>query len=273
MSERQNYPAGVPCWVDTLQGDAEAARWFYETLFGWRFVGPGPVAGDSAGAYYVARVRDRDVAGILPRPPNAPAIAAWNTYVAVDRVDDLVARVTGSGGSVLVPVFDASPAGRSAVFADPSGAVFCGWEPASRKGAQLVNEPSAWAMSSLLTPDPEGATRFYRAVFGWQSDTFSHRGGSAGLFRLPGYIGGEPQQPVPRDMVATFIPMTNDSAPGTRASWEVEFLVDDADAVARNASEMGGTVLVEPHDVPRFRSATIADPQGATFTVDTLKAA
>ncbi len=36
MSERAHYPPGVPCWVDTLQPDPEAATRFYAALFGWQ---------------------------------------------------------------------------------------------------------------------------------------------------------------------------------------------------------------------------------------------
>jgi uncharacterized protein len=32
MSERNDYPPGVPCWVDTLQPDADAAVRFYGDL-------------------------------------------------------------------------------------------------------------------------------------------------------------------------------------------------------------------------------------------------
>ena len=64
MSERDQYPAGVPCWVETLQPDPQAALDFYGPLFDWEFAGPGPVPGDPPGKYFVARVRGRDVAGI-----------------------------------------------------------------------------------------------------------------------------------------------------------------------------------------------------------------
>jgi len=40
---------------------------------------------------------------------------------------------------------------------------------------------------------------------------------------------------------------------------------DDADAVAANAQELGGTVVVAPFDAPWVRTTVIADPQGATF--------
>jgi hypothetical protein len=46
------------------------------------------------------------------------------------------------------------------VFSDPSGAVFCVWQPDTHRGTQLVNEPGAWSMSLLNTRDPEGSKAF-----------------------------------------------------------------------------------------------------------------
>ena len=37
MSEREQYPAGVSCWVETLQPDPRGALDFYGALFGWEF--------------------------------------------------------------------------------------------------------------------------------------------------------------------------------------------------------------------------------------------
>jgi predicted enzyme related to lactoylglutathione lyase len=46
----------------------------------------------------------------------------------------------------------------------------------------------------------------------------------------------------------------------------VTFAVDDADAIAEKAAELGGQVIVPPSDAPWVRMTVIADPQGATFT-------
>jgi predicted enzyme related to lactoylglutathione lyase len=45
----------------------------------------------------------------------------------------------------------------------------------------------------------------------------------------------------------------------------VTFAVDDADATAAKATDLGGKVIVPPFDAPWVRTTVLADPQGATF--------
>jgi hypothetical protein len=265
MSERDIYGPGVPCWVDTLQHDPRAAAEFYGGLFGWEFAGPGEMP--DGGEYYVARVSGRDVAGIGSMPSTgAPPTPAWTTHVAVQSADEASEHAIAAGGTVVAQPFDAAPAGRMAVLSDPTGALFCVWEAGDRKGAQRVNEPGAWAMSALSTDDPDGAASFYGTVFGWQSDVVSAGEATFTLWRLPGYVGGEPQQPVPRDVVGVMMPRSGDAP----AAWNVDFWVDDADDVAARADDRGGQVIIAPRDVPGFRNAVLADPQGAVFSVSQL---
>ena len=270
MSERDRYPAGVPCWVETLQLDVQAALDFYGPVFGWDFTGPGSIPsktpGDPPGQYFVGRLKGRDVAGVgaLPDRTQRPS---WVTYIRVDNTEDVVKRTKHAGGRVLDGPVDAPPAGRLAVLADPSGAVVCAWEAGTREGAQLVNEPSAWAMSTLHVADTEEAKAFYGTVFGWEPEQF----GPVTLWRLPGYVGGEPTQPVPRDVVGVMAPIAA-GANGAAAQprWSVDFWIDDADAAAVRAAALGGSVIVPPHDTPGFRSSVIADPQGAVFSISRL---
>lgn len=264
MSRRDHYPDGVPCFVDTLTPDLDSALGFYRGIFGWEFAGPGPMPGEPAGGYYVARLHGDDVAGVGSAPADGASFGpAWNTYVAVDAVDTAADRVRAAGGSVLVEPFDAAPAGRMAVVADPSGTSFCLWKAGLRQGAARVNEPSAWAMSLLSTPDPEGAKGFYGELFGWSADEF---GDGVWLWRRPGYVGGEPEQPVPRDVVAAM------TAAGDRPpAWTVDFWIDDADAAAAAAAELGGSVVAPPFSEAVFRRTILAAPDGAAFSVSQLQ--
>lgn len=264
MSERDHYPHGVPCWVDTGQADVDAALDFYGAVFGWDFAGPGDMPGEPPGRYYVARVGGKDVAGVSTQPADTPIV--WNTHVSVTSADAAARAAAENGGSVIVAPFDAPPAGRLAVLADPAGAVFGAWEPQARSGAQRINEPSAWAMSRLHTNDPETARSFYGAVLGWESEALSMGDATFWLFRLPGYVGGEPHQPVPRDSVAVMM----DAGLQMPPHWSVDFWIDDTDAAAERAAERGGTVVAAPFDIPMFRTAVLQDPQGATFSISQL---
>ena len=48
---------------------------------------------------------------------------------------------------------------------------------------------------------------------------------------------------------------------------EVDFLVDSADRAAAQLVAAGGTVLVEPFDIPVGRLAVVADPFGNPLTI------
>jgi predicted enzyme related to lactoylglutathione lyase len=262
MSERDEYPHGVPCWVEALVPDPRAATAFYAEVFGWEFTGPGKMPDEPSSDYFVARLRGRDVAGIGLLPRDAPA-PSWITHVRTDSADETAKAAVAAGGAVVVEPFDVPPVGRMAVLDDPAGARFCAWQAGGREGAEIVNEPSAWAMSGLHTPDPERSQDFYRAVFGWEPEPF----GPIWLFRLPGFVGGEPSQPVPRDVVATMFP-----ADGGDAFWQPDFWIADVDGAAAAAGARGGSVIEPPAEFEGapFRSAVLADPDGASFSLSQL---
>lgn len=131
----------------------------------------------------------------------------------------------------------------------------------------MVNEPGAWAMSSLSTDDPEGAKRFYSELFGWGTRSFEMGGGEITMFTVPDYVGGEPQQPVPRDVVAVMEPRSGDE--DGPPSWTVGFWVADVDAAVAKLSDAGGEVLAPPSDLTGagLRQAVVRDPQGAMLTL------
>lgn len=272
MPERDGYIPGVPCWVDTNQPDPEAAAAFYSGLFGWEMKDVMPP--ESEGAYLVGRIRGGDVAAVSSIPAGAPPMAMWNTYIDVESADEAVAKVLAAGGKTLAAPFDVEDAGRMAVVADPEGAVFCVWEPKAHKGAQIVNEAGALNFNGLNTRDVDGAKAFYGAVFGWTTLDL----GGAEMWTLPGYGDHlEERDPGLREQLAEFggptgfedvvasIDPIGDDQPDVPAHWSVTFGVDDADAIAAKAAELGGTVLVAPFDAPWVRMAVLADPAGATF--------
>lgn len=277
MFERDGYPPGVPCWVDTLQPDPEAALAFYGGLFGWEFQEATPPGAPQQ--YFIAKLRGADVAGVGSQPDAMPGTPVWSTYMGVESADQAAVKVAGEGGTVVMGPVDVGPAGRMGVVADPAGATFCVWQAGDRRGAQLVNEPGSWNFSELNTRDPRGAKAFYGAVFGWETGESAMEGGD--FWRRPGYAEFlERSDPDLRkrhadvgapegfeDAVAWLLPMTSERfGEDTPSHWSTTFAVDDADAVADRATELGGKVLVAPMDAPWVRLAVLSDPQGAVFT-------
>jgi predicted enzyme related to lactoylglutathione lyase len=272
MAERDGYIPGVPCWVDTNQPDPEAALPFYSGLFGWEFEDVMPQG--SEGQYYIGRLRGGDVAAIGSIPAGTPARAMWNTYIWVSSADETAATAREAGGAVVTEPFDVLDSGRMAVLTDPEGAAFCVWQPRSHKGAQVVNEHGSVNFNGLNTRDRATAEAFYGALFGWRLLRLP----SGWSWALPGY-GDHLEEATPGwrermasfgapegfvDVVAALSPIA-DSDADTPAHWDVTFGVDDVDASAAQAAELGGAVVSGPSDAPWSRTAVINDPQGATF--------
>lgn len=277
--EREGFPPGVPCWIDTEQPDPEAAAAFYGGLFGWQFAERLPPDADAS--YLVASLSSKEVAGIRTTPQGSSPEPAWNTYVGVADVDATLARLRDAGGTITDEPSDIGDAGRMAVCADPSGAAFRLWQPGTLHGAQSVNAPGTWNFSELNTNDPEGGRRFYEAVFGWEADEVDFGSTRSIMVRLPGYADfleqfdpgirqrhadfGAP--PGFSECIAWILPLRGE---GASPHWSVTFAVDDTDAVAARSRELGGTLLVDPFDIPPVRSSVIRDPQGAVFTANSF---
>lgn len=272
MPERDHYIPGVPCWVDTSQPDPEAVLEFYSGLFGWEFESAMPA--DVPGEYFMARLRGGNVAAVGSIPDGAPQAAMWNTYVAVASADETAAKVRDAGGTVVMEPFDVMSSGRMAVFMDPEGAAFCVWQANEHFGAHIVNEHGAVNFNGLHTRDVEGAKAFYGAVFGWTTLAID----AGEMWTLPGY-GDDLERDRPglrkqmaemggpagfEDVVASINPIAADQ-PDMQPHWSVTFGVDDANATAAKAAELGGSIIVPPFDAPWSRLTILSDPQGARF--------
>jgi len=108
----------------------------------------------------------------------------------------------------------------------------------------------------LMTPDPDGATRFYEAVVGWS------------VSPTPGPIDyrmiAAPDGPVAGMMQLDAAMQAGGAKPG----WLIYFGVDDVDAATETAKGLGAAVHVPPTDIPNVgRFALMADPQGAPFYI------
>ncbi len=251
MPTMTSYAQGTPNWVDLQTSDQDAAKAFYAGLFGWTYDDQPMPQGRM---YSMAVLGGHPVAAIASQSPELAAAGAppmWNTYLAVDSVDEAAGRVEAAGGKVAMAPFDVMDAGRMAFVLDPAGAPVALWQANQHIGATLVNEPGAVTWNELITTDP-GVVKFYADVLGMTTSTMDMGGGPYTVFEAGGRMVGGTTAP---------------QMPGVPNHWHVYFEVADADAAAAKAAELGGTVMVAPFDIPVGRIAVIGDPQGAVFSI------
>jgi predicted enzyme related to lactoylglutathione lyase len=244
MPEKTAYHPGTPCWVDVAWDDVEACAAFYSGLFGWQ-----PTVMPDGGGYTMFHQDGKAVAAAGPNQDGRPP--QWSTYIATDDADAAAARIVAAGGSLLLEPFDVFDAGRMAFATDSQGSVFGLWQARAHIGAQLVNEPFAYAWAELLTTDIVSSQSFYTAVFGW----------------VPQEVGDDPdflyRMQLVGDLPVGGIFQVEEMPPG----WAVYFAVEDADATTARAEELGGRVLRPPGDTRYGRMAVLADAGGAGFAV------
>jgi uncharacterized protein len=251
MPVRSSYVQGTPNWVDLQTTDQQAAKGFYAALFGWTYDDqPMP----QGAVYSMAKLGDHYVAAIAPQSPELAAAGAppmWNTYLAVDSVDDAVAKVGAARGQVAMRPFDVMDAGRMALVLDPGGAAVAFWQANQHIGATLVNEPGTVIWNELITADPS-VTKFYEQVLGLTTATVDMGTGEYRMFQVDDQpVGGA----------------TAPQMKGVPNHWQVYFAVADADATAADINKRGGSILAQPFDTPAGRMAAALDPQGAAFSI------
>ncbi|GAA2749084.1 VOC family protein [Kitasatospora cinereorecta] len=244
---------GTPCWASLVTGDPEGAKAFYGALLGWEFT-PGPA---TIGTYARATLNAAEVAGLGVAPPGAGHSVEWTTYFAVDDADEVSQRVRECGGTVAVGPLQAERAGRLAVAADLSGAVFGLWQGQEHPGWEVAGEPGAPVWNELVTPDESAAAVFYRAVLGRTVVEAEASAVARGEDDARLLVDGRPVAGIRHGV---------GPEPGP-ARWQVHFAVADADLTAHQASQLGGRVVLGPYDTPHGRVARLADPQGGRFSV------
>ncbi|WP_128430069.1 VOC family protein [Streptomyces cyaneus] len=239
---------GGPCWTELGTDDLAAAKRFYEGLFGWRAETD---PRQEAGGYTIAHLGDAAVAALTPLYQEGQPVA-WNVSFAVPDADAAAARVTEAGGSVLVGPMDVFDVGRFAVAVDPTGAAFQLWQARAFPGAGLLSAPGSLGWVELLTRAPERAVEFYTTVFGWSVNASEH-------YTQWGIEGAD---------FGGMVTMDDKFPHEVPAHWLPYFAVLDVDMTAADATEAGGTILMEPTSVPDGpRIAVLRDPQGAVFGV------
>ena len=250
---------GRPLWFELMTTDTAGAEGFYRNVVGWASA---PFEGAPQPYTMFTRSGEVPVAGLMERPQGMNAPPFWAMYIGVPNLEEGVARVQQLGGREHSPVIDVPTVGRMQMMADPQGAAFYIYEPATTdqppEGAPEVGEAS-WL--ELMTTDAPAALKFYSELFGWQPSETMDMGpmGKYHMFNRPhGMIGGMMNKPPEMAHVPP--------------NWQIYFRVPDINAAVERIKANGGQILNGPMDVPGGdRIVNAMDPQGAAFGLHQTK--
>ncbi|MDI3402463.1 VOC family protein [Streptomyces cavernicola] len=256
------HTPGTPCWVSLMVHGMAATQEFYGALFGWEFR-PGP---EQLGPYVRALLDGHEVAGIGELPDDRQLPVAWTPYLATDDADATAETVRHCGGTVGVGPLDAGDAGRLAIASDSVGAVFGVWQAADHRGTSGAGRPGTPVWNELITHETAAVGTFYSHLFEYREEPLdadprsgSGSGSGSGSDYLTLRLEG-------RAVVG--IHGIGDVLPRERGPhWMTYFEVADVDAAATRVVELGGQVLRAPLDSAHGRLATVADPEGAVFSI------
>ena len=248
-------------WHELMTTDTEAAADFYAKVVGWSTQ---RWSGDSE--YTLFMTPAGPMAGLMVLPEEAKAMNVppnWMSYIGTSDVDATAQLAAQLGGEILRAPDDVPGVGRFAVLADPHGAAF---------GIMALENPSPdsqhielgdFSWHELATSDWETAFDFYSDLFGWVKTESMDMGPGLGVYQMYGWkgrtIGGMFNMPA--------------SVPGP-SYWMPYAKIPDAKLAASVITQASGQVINGPMEVPGGDWITQGiDPQGAVFSVHSVKAA
>ncbi|MCI0714334.1 MAG: VOC family protein [Chloroflexi bacterium] len=249
MYKVKKYSQGTFSWADNSSTNTAAAKTFYEKVMGW---GANDVPMGEGQVYTLFQCDGADAAGLGPMQPEMVAAGVpsnWTSYVTVDDVDAMTAKVKKLGGTVIAEPFDVFDNGRMTVLQDPTGATVALWQPNTHIGAGVVNKPGAMSWNELYTRDVAKARDFYGTLLGW---TFQKvEGMEYYTIQNNGRMNGG---------IMELSPEWGDAP----SHWMVYFSVEDVDKTAEAIKANGGTLhgdIMDAGGIGRFVLAD--DPSGA----------
>jgi predicted enzyme related to lactoylglutathione lyase len=121
-------------------------------------------------------------------------------------------------------------------------------------GERTSHDPGTFSWTDLGTDDAEGAKAFYGELFGWRLE--DNPVPDAPPYSMA-FLDGK--------AVCAIYERREGQGP---TAWLSYVTVEDADATAARAAELGATVISEPFDVMTAgRMAVLQDPTGAVFAI------
>jgi len=258
---------GKVVWHDLITDAPEASKHFYRELFGWEFEEVGISGGlFNAIDYTLIRHNGRLIGGMVDQAQlkTRADVSQWMPLISVADVDAATAVVTAAGGTVLTAPLNLAQRGRSAVVADPQGALITLLQTNSRDPLDEAEaEVGGFLWNELWTEDFIAAAEFYKQLAGYvdESSAVQENVEINSRYRILS-SQGKPRVGIMKIPVDDLSPV-----------WVSYLRIEDAaalDAIVARVEALGGAILLDPQDREiGGRVALIAGPSGAGIALQT----
>jgi predicted enzyme related to lactoylglutathione lyase len=257
------HKPGSFCWFELATTDQQAAKAFYQSLFGWE-ASDSPIGPDEVYTIFKSHGRDVGAAHTMRSEQQSQGVPPnWGIYVAVDSADAAAERAQTLGATVLAPPFDVVEHGRMSVLQDPTGAVFSIWQANRHAGTGVSSEPGSVSWADLNTRDQAAAGAFYSDLFGWKMTmgkdmTPAVPGSYYHIVNGSDFIGG--------------VPPAGQGHPHVPPHWMIYIMVTNCAASTAKARDLGAATFVDSMAIGNDGwFSVLQDPQGAVFALHQAK--
>jgi uncharacterized protein len=252
--------AGGFIWYELAVPDPALVRDFYRETAGWTIEDGGQSFGEVE-YRMIHRAQGGHAGGVLTITDQMAGTGIrpmWIGYIHHPEVDVAVQTIVEAGGQVCMPPHDMPGVGRMAMLTDPQGAALYvmaptppAGDPDAQSDAFSYMQTGHMTWNELITSDPAAAMDLYGRLFGWRLE------GSMNMGELGEY------QFIQRgdDPIGAVMPLMPQM---DRSSWNFYIAVEDIDRAMAAVTATGGTVYMEPQQIPGGGYAlNAADPAGA----------
>jgi len=244
------YHPGKFVWHDLFTNDVSSSKEFYSKLFNWEFEDD-----DEANSIFtLIKFNGKRIGGIvdinqLKQEVKRPR---WLAYISVPDVAAAVKEIESKGGFIFADTRELRNRGTIAIFSDPQGAPLALLESSSGDPIDAEPKTGEWLWNELWTSDTKAAIKFYSNLVGYESDLVDSESDvdytvlrkedklRAGVFKMP--LEEHPD-------------------------WLPYIAVEDPEATIKLAEQLGATILMNTETITGDKSAVIADPTGAVFSI------
>ena len=250
-------------WADLFTDNPEGEAKFYTQLFGWTST----TTTRKGHIYILVSNGSEPIAGVVPSSVrhSEDTVPRWVGFAATEDINKAIQSLNKAGGKTLAKPRVVKDRGTLAIAQDAEGSVFGLIQSSSGDVPDYQPAAGELAWAELFSENPQTAADFYSKTLQYQSSPdpahthATHLILGNGEFARAGISSSPPWE-------------------GGKSDWLLFFCVADAHATANKAAQLGGTVLVSPHESKHGgQVAVIADPLGCVFgvleieTANTLK--